>query len=135
MIKLISAAAIAFLLTACTNAPIPSSSLSDTCIIKGDGTPAKVTGTYQGTEVGFCCNDCKSKFEGMSGDDQAKLIDTKSAKTPTTMPTSTKKPDQTGESADAGKTPVVGKTAAPATSIDASLCIFTGEAAKTNGPC
>ena len=72
MKKLLTIAALAFVLTSCGNAP-QASTASDTCIMK-TSRPAKITATYDGTEVGFCCKKCKGAFEAMSTSDQAAKI-------------------------------------------------------------
>ncbi|HMN39844.1 MAG TPA: hypothetical protein PKE29_03300 [Phycisphaerales bacterium] len=44
------------------------------CPISGKPVNSKVTSTYGGKTVGFCCTMCKSKFDAMTDADKAAKI-------------------------------------------------------------
>ena len=69
MKKLLAIAGLTLFLTSCADAPAAS---TDKCVMKDR--VATLTETYEGTEVGFCCNDCKADFEALSTEDRATKI-------------------------------------------------------------
>jgi len=42
---------------------LSASAADKTCPVSGKPAKAGVTTTHEGKEVGFCCNNCKGKFE------------------------------------------------------------------------
>lgn len=71
MKKLLAFASVSLLLCSCAGTPEPT--VPSKCLIQPDR-DVKVNMTWEGTNVGFCCNKCKSKFEAMSDEDKREAI-------------------------------------------------------------
>ncbi len=82
---------------------------SSTCVFSGK--PAKTFAQYNGQKIGFCCNDCKAKWQALSDDEKAAKLAGYNAASCTDGSCSM---------------PGMANAAAPS-----STCVFSGKPAKT----
>jgi hypothetical protein len=63
--NLVAPVVAALLLTSCTSAPTAPNSLPAICIVSGEDASDGPTADYMGHTVNFCCDRCKTKWDGM----------------------------------------------------------------------
>ncbi len=72
MKKLALIACLSFLLVGCASGPDVGTSTN--CIMN-PGKAAKITTTFNGTEVGFCCEKCEKKWGALSDAEKQAALD------------------------------------------------------------
>lgn len=55
-------------------AAAPPGMMNTKCPFSGGAAKADVTSTYNGQTIGFCCNNCKGKFDAMTDEKKKEMV-------------------------------------------------------------